>query len=199
MTIETDDSSPPTSSAPSFTPSSAPTFDVGLVAGTVTLSTPCAIAGRNTPVVINPHRIFYYRIAATAEDLTTSKLYMKGTIWIGEIPFSNTTEAWNYMLEIPNNKRQAKLAKDHEHQFVFLLGKMGNNYQTFANQIKSTWKSTGMARDTMASIVASLQPHIIAKSKNCMSTLEALEKHWGRAYYKQFYQIDKVIGSDKLF
>lgn len=32
--------------------------------------------------------------AATAADLSSSKLYMKGTIWIGGITFNDTTDAW---------------------------------------------------------------------------------------------------------
>lgn len=112
------------------------------------------------------------------------------------------TEAWNYMLGISDNKREAEVAEDLGHQFVFLAKKMGDGYQTFANLVKSTWKSTSIARDTMAGIVASLRPHIIAnkrKSENRASTLEALEKHWGRVYYEQFYQMDEVISPNKFF
>ena len=59
-----------------------------------------------------------------------------------------------------------------------------------------------MARDILAGIVASLQPHITAnkkKSKNRVSIFKALEKHRDRVYYKRFYQIDEVIGSNKFF
>lgn len=46
------------------------------------------------------------------KDLTSSKLYIKGIIWIEEILFSNITKAWNYILGIPDNKRLAKVVKD---------------------------------------------------------------------------------------
>lgn len=89
MTIGTNDSFPP--AGPAFgpalgpalgpTPSLAPMFDVSLVSG--------AIFGHVTSMVINLYIMFYYKKAVMAEDLTSSKLYMKKTIWIGEIPFSN--------------------------------------------------------------------------------------------------------------
>lgn len=94
------------------------------------------------------------------------------------------------------------MAKDLGHQFLLLSRKMRDGYQTFSNLIKSTWKLTGKAKDTMVGIIANLRPHITVnkgKSENRASTLKALEKHWGRAYYERFYQRDEVISSDKFF
>lgn len=106
------------------------------------------------------------------------------------------------MLRIPEDKHRTKVVKDFGHQFVLLAEKIGNGYQTFVNLVKSTQKSTCMARNTITGIIASLQPNITTnkrKSKNRASIFKKLEKDYGRAYYEQFYQIDKVIGSDKFF
>lgn len=49
-------------------------------------------------------------VVPVVPDLTTlygkavTVLYMKGTILIGGIPFNDTTDAWNYMLGIPDEK-----------------------------------------------------------------------------------------------
>lgn len=93
---------------------------------------PGAVAGRVAPVVMEPNTPFYYGKAVTAEDFTKTKLYMKGTIWVGGIPFTDTTDAWNYMLGIPDDKRRAEVAEDLGHQFVLLAGKMGDGYLTFS-------------------------------------------------------------------
>ena len=92
MTIGIDNSFPPAGPAPGPAPSPAPTFDVGLVSSTIIARISSVIAGRVAPVVINYHIRFYYRKAVTAEDLTSSKLHIKGIIWIRGIPFSNTTK-----------------------------------------------------------------------------------------------------------
>lgn len=87
------------------------------------------------------------------------------------------------MLEISDNKRQAKVAKDLAHQFVLLTEKMGDGYQIFANWVKSIWKSTNMARNIIVGIIASFWPYIIANkkvSKNHANILKALKKHWNK-------------------
>lgn len=47
-------------------------------------------------------------------------------------------EAWNYKLEIPDNKCQAEMAEDLGHHFMLLAEKMGDGYQIFVNLVKST-------------------------------------------------------------
>lgn len=54
----------------------------------------------------------------------------------------------------------------------------------------------------MTVLVARLQPYVAASKKDTgyrAKTLIAIEKHWGRALYERFYQIDEVLGSDKFF
>lgn len=128
MTIRTNNSFPPSGPTPGPNLSSTPTFNVGLFFGAVTAPAFSAIIGFITLVVINSHITFYYRKTVIVEDLTSSKFDMKETIWIGGISFSNTTETWNCMLEIPNNKYQVKRAKDLGHQFMLLAGKIGDGY-----------------------------------------------------------------------
>lgn len=41
---------------------------------------PGAVAGRIAPVVMDPNTTFYYGKQVSAEDFTSSKLYIKGTI-----------------------------------------------------------------------------------------------------------------------
>ena len=50
-----------------------------------------------------------------AEDLTSSKLYMKVTIWIGGIPFGEIGKAWNYMLGILDDTQRAEVVEDLGH------------------------------------------------------------------------------------
>ena len=131
----TDDFSAPTGLAPSSVTgpapdsvtSPAPSSVAGPTPDSVTGPGPSVVAGRVAPVVIEPTKgNYFYGKQVMAEDLTSSKLYMKGTIWIGGIPFGETSEAWNYMLGIPDNTRRAKVAKDLGHQFILLVKKMGN-------------------------------------------------------------------------
>lgn len=48
------------------------------------------------------------------------------------------------------------MAKDLNHQFMLLMEKMGHGYKTFVDLEKSSWKSTGITREIMAGVVASL-------------------------------------------
>ena len=100
---------------------------------------PGVIAGRVASMVIDPTKgNYFYEKQVTAEDLTSSKLYMKKTIWIGGIPFGETGEAWNYMLGIPDDTRRAEVAEDLGHQFILLAEKMGDGYQQFSDLVKRT-------------------------------------------------------------
>ncbi len=156
MTIGINNSSTPAGPAPDSVVGPAAGSVAGPATGAVTGPALGAVAGRVAPVVMEPNTPFYYGKAVTAEDFTSSKLYMKETIWIGGIPFTDTTDAWNYMLGIPDNKHRAEVAEDLGHQFVLLAEKMGDSYQTLSNLVKTTWKSTGMARDTMSDLLARL-------------------------------------------
>lgn len=94
------------------------------------------------------------------------------------------------------------MAKDFGYQFMLLAEKMGDGNKTFANLVKSNWKSIGLNKNIIASIIANFRPNILANkenNENCVNTLELLEKNWDKTYYKQFYQIDEVISSDKFF
>ena len=70
--------------------------------GSVTVPVSGAVASRIASKVINPKTTFFYGKEVTAEDYTSSKFYMKGTIRIEGIPFGKTKDVWNYMLGIPN-------------------------------------------------------------------------------------------------
>lgn len=80
MTIRTNDSFSPTSPASSLALSSASAFDIGLVLDAVIAPAPSTVADRIALVVINSYMTFYYGKTVTAEDLTSSKLYIRGII-----------------------------------------------------------------------------------------------------------------------
>ena len=190
--------------APDSVTSPAPGSVAGPAPDSVTSPAPGVVAGRVAPVMINPTKgNYFYRKQVTAEDLTSSKLYMKGTIWIGGIPFGETGEAWNYMLGILDDTQKAEVAKDFGHQFILLAEKMGDGYQQFSDLVKRTWKETGMAKDTMTGIITRLRPHITANKEKGVfrsKTLAAIDKYWpGMGFYKRFYQIDEAAGSDRFF
>ena len=82
------------SPAPDSVTSPAPGSVASPVPDSVTCPAPGVVAGRVAPVVINPTKgNYFYGKQVTAEDLTSSKRYMKGTIWIGGIPFGETGKA----------------------------------------------------------------------------------------------------------
>lgn len=68
-------------------------FDIGLIPSTVTIPVFGVITDPVAFVVINPYIMFYYGKVIIAKDLTSSKLYIKRTIWIERILFSNIIEA----------------------------------------------------------------------------------------------------------
>lgn len=54
----------------------------------------------------------------------------------------------------------------------------------------------------MSDLFARLRPYVIAnkrKGEHRTNIFKAINKYWKRVYYKRFYQMDKVIGSDKFF
>ena len=106
------------------------------------------------------------------------------------------------MLGILDEIHQAEIAKNLGYQFVFLAEKIKDGYQIFFNLVKCTWKKTGIARNIILNLFSKLRPYVNAnkkKSKHRISTLQTIDKHWGRAYYKWFFQIDEIICSDKFF
>lgn len=59
-----------------------------------------------------------------------------------------------------------------------------------------------MARNTISDFFSKLRPHVNAnkkKGKLCINILQAIDKYLDRAYYKRFFQMNEVIGSDKFF
>ena len=85
---------PPSSSpAPSLASSPALTFDIDLIPDAITALAPGTIINYAVLVVIDLHTTFYYGKVVMTKDLTSLKLYIKGTIWIGGILFNNITEA----------------------------------------------------------------------------------------------------------
>lgn len=93
MTIRINDFFLPASPAPSPTLNPTFTFGISFVPNTVTIPALGIVTGYIASVILNLYTMFYYRKAVMAEDLTSSKFYMKRTILIREILFSNTTEA----------------------------------------------------------------------------------------------------------
>ena len=205
-------SSSVTGLAPGSVASPALDFITCLIPGSVACPTldsvigpaPGVIAGHVALVVIDSTKSnYFYGKQFTAENLTSSKLYMKRTIWIEGIPFGKTGKAWNYMLGILDETRKAKVVKDLSHQFIFLAEKMRDGYQQFSDLVKRSSKKTGMAKNTMTGIITRLCLFItVNKEKGvfCSKTLVAIDKYWSdMGFYKRFYQIDEAVGSDGFF
>lgn len=76
--------SPPLDSIVALAPNSIagpdPGFVAGLIPGSVIVLAPGAVAGCVVLVVIDPKTTFFYSKQITAEDYTSFKLYIKGTI-----------------------------------------------------------------------------------------------------------------------
>ena len=124
-------------------PDSVTSLAPGSIAGpapdSVTSPAPGIIAGRVTPVVIDSTKgNYFYGKQVTAEDLTSFKLYMKRTIWIGGIPCGETCEALNYMLSILDDTQRAEVAENLGLQFILLAKKMGDGYQQCCDLVKRT-------------------------------------------------------------
>ena len=155
MTIGTDDFSAPAGPALGSVTGPTPGSVAGPALDSITSPAPCSVAGptpdsvtgpapgvvagRVAPVVIDLTKgNYFYGKQVMAKDLTSSKLYMKGTIWIRSIPFGETGEAWNYILCIPDDTRRAEVAEDLGYQFILLAEKMGDGYQQFSDLVKRT-------------------------------------------------------------
>lgn len=80
MIIGTNNSSPLAGPALSPTLSLASAFNVGFVSGAMTFPAPDAVVGSVALVVINLDTMFFYGKTIMAEDLTSSKLYIKRII-----------------------------------------------------------------------------------------------------------------------
>ena len=127
------------SPAPDSIISPAPGSVAGPAPDSITNLAPGVVASRVTPVVIDSTKDnYFYGKQVTAEDLISSKPYMKGIIWIRDILFDETSKAWNYMLGIPDDIQRAEVAKDLGHQFILLAKKMGDGYQQFSDLVKRT-------------------------------------------------------------
>lgn len=103
---------------------------------------------------------------------------------------------------ILDQTQQAEVAKNITHQHALLAEKMGYGYQNMSVLLKRDWKSAGMAKETMPSLLSRLQPYIAASKKdigNRANTLIEIEKYERQAVYKRFCQINKILGSDKFF
>lgn len=78
---------------PGFATVPAPSSVNNIILGYVTVPTLGAITGHIVFVIMDPKTTFFYGKQVTAEDYTSSKLYMKKTIWIGGILFGRTIDA----------------------------------------------------------------------------------------------------------
>ena len=191
MTIGIDDfSSPagPTSSSvigPTLGSIAGPTLDsvISPASGSVadpapnfvTGPAPAIVTSHIAPVVIDLTKSnYFYEKQVMAENLTSSKLYMKRTIWIGAIPFRETGKVWNYMLSISDNTQKAEVAKNLGHQFIFLAEKIGDGYQQFFNLVKCNWKETGMAKNTMTDIIIRFCSYITANKEKDVFHIKTL-------------------------
>lgn len=117
------------------TPDSIAGFALNFVIGPVS----GIITGRVTLLIIESTKSnYFYEKQVMAENLTSSKLFIKVIIWMKNILFGRTREAWNYILSILNDIQRAKMAKDLGHQLIFLAEKMEDGYQQFSDLIKQT-------------------------------------------------------------
>ncbi len=67
------------------------------------------------PVVQDRTKPFFIGKPVIALDNTTARMYTKSTIWISGVPFSSLDKAWEYIVGIPNDEQQCKIAKDIAH------------------------------------------------------------------------------------
>lgn len=91
---------------PALGPASGPTLRPTLKSalGKIIAFTPSAVAACIALVVMDSNKPFYYGKAVMVRDFTSFKIYIKEIIWIRGIPFNDITEAWNYILNILDEK-----------------------------------------------------------------------------------------------
>ena len=175
MTIDTDNFFAPAGPTPDFVIGPAPGYIAGPAPDSVRVPAFGVIASRVALIVINPNKSnYFYRKQIRAEDFTSFKLYIKEIIWIGGIPFGETEKIWNFILSIPDRIQKAEVAKNLGHQFIFLVEKMGDEYQQFFDLVKRPWKKTGRAKDTMTSIITRLRFHINTNEKKSVFRIKVL-------------------------
>lgn len=153
--------------APSFVVGPAPDSVTNFALNPITGLIPGVVAVRIPFVMIDPKKSYYfYEKQVMVKNLTSYKLYMKGTIWIRGILFGEISKAWKYMLGISDETQKAEMTRNFGQQFIFLVKKIGDEYQQFSDLVKYTWKETSIAKDTMTNIIMRLRPYITASKKN---------------------------------
>ena len=79
---------------------------------------------------------------------------------------------------------------------------IGFEHKTMGKLLKRDWKAVGMAKETMTDLIGRIQPVVTTLKKNSGNrsrTLSDIGKYWGQAFYNRFYNINKVLESDKFF
>ena len=66
-------------------------------------------------------------------------------------------KAWQYILDISNNKQQLKIARNIVYQKVQSASKNYYKYKNMARLLKQDWKSVSMAKEIMINLVYCLQ------------------------------------------
>lgn len=66
-------------------------------------------------------KLFYIVKRVISVDNKTALIYIKKTLWISGILFLSLYDAWQYMLIIPNELQQPKVAEGIIHQQVLLV------------------------------------------------------------------------------
>lgn len=95
-----------------------------------------------------------------------------------------------------------EVAKDVAHQQVLSAKIIGFKYETMVKLLKKNWKDVEMTKETMTNLIEHIQTVMTTLKKNSgnwsMRTVLNIEKYWGQAFYNQFHNIDKPVGSDKF-
>lgn len=95
------------------------------------------------------------------------------------------------MLKTLDKIQRAKVFKNLNHQFIFLIKKMRNGYQNCSNLVKQIWKDTTIAKDAITSIIKRFGLYVnVNKEKRVFynKMLIAIDKYWQNIrFYKRFY------------
>ncbi len=125
---------------------------------------------------------FFIRKPVTTLDNRTAQMYIKATIWIGDVLFPSLDEAWEHMLGSPDDDQLREIAKNIAHQQVLSAERMGYEHKDMARLLQRDWQSVGMAKKTMTDLIRRLQPVVTTLKKNPgnrSSTLTAIKQYWG--------------------
>lgn len=168
----------------------------------VSLIFPSSSTGLLLFVLLDIITFFYIGKSVTSINNITVTKILKSITWIAGVSFPSLDKIQQYMLGISNQAYQLEVAKDGIYQQVLSTENIGSKYKTMTKLLKSDQKAVRMTNKTIIDLIRYIKSIVTTLKKNSdiwLKTLSNIEQYQGRAFHNRFYNINKVLGSNKFF